>query len=565
MSKRQRSDSSVEEAFISEYVDACVNFTTNVKLVDADSKNHKWTENVLIIGAKEQFQGEAIKALSLYSSSADVAEAASRMTNDEKTLSLFANVDGGFKKITLYSVPSKATRNNCCYRPDAIAEAVNAACMGLESKAAAGAKGSSGGHAAEKALDVVALTPAGSEAAVCKAIASGSPHSFSAKDGSGASGRACKSTNSVAIRVVFPLCNAALYGPSGAYSPADLEALMTYIQLCQRLIDTPTNYLDTVVFAEIAEKYAKKMGCDVKVIKGKELQNEGYNGIYSVGKCAQYPPHLVTLHYENKGAAGNSSEKPKNVALVGKGLVYDCGGLALKPADGMCNMKTDMGGAAATFCGFLTMVACLKNGKNAAKRYNERHIQHLSVTLCLAENAIGPNAYRNDDILIMKSGKSIEVKNTDAEGRICLGDGVHFASDAKANFFKADYVLDMATLTGAQGIATGTKHAAIYCNDDEAEGKILQAGRQCGDTCFPVLYCPEYHLPQYRSPCADLRNIMLSRTDAGVSCGGYFVEANLCKEFNGPYIHVDLAYPTFNDRGATGYGVALLAEFFRHI
>lgn len=264
-----------------------------------------------------------------------------------------------------------------------------------------------------------------------------------------------------------------------------------------RLVDTPTNTLDTIVFAEIAEAYAKQLKCEIEVIKGEALREAGYGGIYGVGQGAQYPPHLVTLRYTNpmvkKSDEGEHAHGEKshirNVALVGKGIVYDCGGLALKPAEHMTNMKTDMGGAAAVFCGFIALVRSIQQHRNSSANECPYHnLHHISVTLCLAENAIGPNAFRNDDILVMKSGKTVEVMNTDAEGRIVLGDGVFHATNEQP--FVPDVLMDMATLTGAQGIATGEHHAAIYVNECDAEHMVLQAGNQCGDTCYPVLYCP---------------------------------------------------------------------------
>lgn len=268
------------------------------------------------------------------------------------------------------------------------------------------------------------------------------------------------------------------------------------------------------------------------VIKGEELREKGYGGIYAVGKCAQYPPHLVTLRYRNP----NATVGAKNVAMTGKGIVYDCGGLALKPAAHMTNMKTDMGGSAGVFCAFIAVVRSMKMQKD-----HFSHIANISVTLCLAENAIGPNSYRNDDVVVMKSGKSVEVMNTDAEGRIVLGDGVFYATGEQC--FIPDVVIDMATLTGAQGVATGSRHAGIYVSDAEIEKNMVTAGLQSGDLCYPVLYCPEYHEEVYKSPCADMRNIANSPSSAGSSCGGYFVEQQLSERFKGPFVHVDMAYP----------------------
>ncbi|CCW68337.1 unnamed protein product [Phytomonas sp. Hart1] len=221
-------------------------------------------------------------------------------------------------------------------------------------------------------------------------------------------------------------------------------------------------------------------------------------------------------------------------------------------------MKTDMAGAAAVFCGFLAVVGGMK-----LKPDRYKHIRHISVTLCLAENAISAQSYRNGDIVFMKSGKSVEVINTDAEGRIVLGDGVYHASSEQS--FVPDILINMATLTGAQGVATGTKHAALYVNDADFEQALLKAGRQCGDTCFPVVYSPEHHKPQFKSKFADMTNLMPTGTDGGVSCGGYFVESHLSEKFTGIFAHVDLAFPSFNNSGATGFGVNLIPEYLKSL
>ncbi|EPY22227.1 aminopeptidase [Strigomonas culicis] len=217
----------------------------------------------------------------------------------------------------------------------------------------------------------------------------------------------------------------------------------------------------------------------------------------------------------------------------------------------MTNMKTDMGGSAAVLGAFLALVSA-PGGLPPA-------VGELSCTLCVAENAIGSRAYHNDDIVLLKSGKSVEVMNTDAEGRIVLADGIYHASGELP--VTPDVIIDMATLTGAQGVACGLRHAGLYSNEGGAEAALLAAGRRSGDTCWPVLYCPEYHAANYVSPCADLRNIQNGKPDASVSLGGYFVEANLAPRFKGALLHVDLAFPSFDTAGATGFGVALATTY----
>ena len=184
----------------------------------------------------------------------------------------------------------------------------------------------------------------------------------------------------------------------------------------------------------------------------------------------------------------------------------------------------------------------------------------MSVTLCIADNAIGPRSQRNDDIIRMKSGLSVECNDTDAEGRLVLGDGVFHASSLLS--FTPTYIIDMATLTGAQGVTTGQKHAGIYANDEAGESFIVAAGLKSGDMCFPMVYLPEYHKPLFASPVADYKNYMSTGADAGSSCGGHFVEANLAKDWKGKFIHVDLAYPCRDAKGGTGFGVALIAQMY---
>src|SRR5690606_14507924 len=182
-------------------------------------------------------------------------------------------------------------------------------------------------------------------------------------------------------------------------------------------------------------------------IQGEELERRGFGGLWNVGKTAEEKPALVILRYEPKGAT-------QHVAWVGKGIVYDTGGLSIKTRGNMAGMKCDMGGAAAVMGAF---VAAMEQKPNVA----------ITALLCLAENAVGPSAYRPDDIITLYSGKTVEINNTDAEGRLVLGDGVAYAS----KHLSPDVIVDLATLTGAQLIATGKRHASIVCNDPELEAQ----------------------------------------------------------------------------------------------
>ena len=212
-------------------------------------------------------------------------------------------------------------------------------------------------------------------------------------------------------------------------------------------------------------------------------------------------------------------------------------------------MKADMGGAAAVLGAFLVL---LESGTP----------HKTSLILCLAENAVSAPAYKPDDILTLHSGRTVEINNTDAEGRLLLGDGVSWA----ARELKATDVINAATLTGAQLISTGLVHAAIVSNDAELEATALAAGRASGDLGHPLPFAPELFQSEFRSPIADMRNSVANRMNAQSSCAAQFVYAHLSGAPGASrrrWCHIDLAGPAFpKDRG-TGFGVALISELVR--
>src|SRR5690606_33381744 len=210
----------------------------------------------------------------------------------------------------------------------------------------------------------------------------------------------------------------------------------------------------------------------------------------------------------------------------------------------MAGMKCDMGGAAAVMGAF---VAAMEQKPNVA----------ITALLCLAENAVGPSAYRPDDIITLYSGKTVEINNTDAEGRLVLGDGVAYAS----KHLSPDVIVDLATLTGAQLIATGKRHASIVCNDPELEAQAVAAGRVTGDLVHPLPWVPEFFRNEFKSKIADLKNSVKDRMNAQTSCAGQFVAEHLV-DYDKKWLHIDLAGPAFIDERGTGYGVALLMELF---
>ena len=363
-------------------------------------------------------------------------------------------------------------------------------------------------------------------AAGCAAV-----RAFPLFDGKGDSGKK-EDEGDMSVRVGF------LAAEGELADLARVEALAEGIRLAGRLVDTPTSLLDTDAFVEEARSVAEQLGSAVQVIAGAELRDRGFGGLWGVGKAATKLPALVILSHEPEGAE-------RTLAFVGKGIVYDTGGLSIKGKDGMVGMKVDMGGAAAVIGAF---VAAVRAGAS----------DRIHALLCLAENAVGPESVRPDDILHMYSGKTVEVNNTDAEGRLVLADGVAYASRHLA----PDVIVDLATLTGAALLATGKKHAAIITDDADLEAKAVAAGRLSGDLVHPLPYAPELFRAEFRSEVADMKNSVKDRMNAQTSCAAQFVGEHLDEDWEGSWLHVDMAGPVTADDRGTGYGVALLVELF---
>jgi len=315
-----------------------------------------------------------------------------------------------------------------------------------------------------------------------------------------------------------------------------LQAGADAVRLAGRLFDTPTAELHTDAFVAEALAVARRVGALVTVIQGEELEDTGLGGLLAVGKAAVHGPALVALVHAPEGAT-------RTLAWVGKGVVYDTGGLSIKGKDHMATMKGDMGGAAAVLAAF-----------QAAVQSGFTH--KLVAVLCLAENAVGPESYRPDDIITCFSGKTVEINNTDAEGRLVLADGVAWACKEHA----PEVLVDMATLTGAALVATGKAHAGIYCNDEALEAAAVAAGKRAGEPVHPFVYAPELFRKEFKSKVADMKNSVKDRANAQASCAGQFI-ANHLPDPAPRWLHVDIAGPAWgpDDRG-TGFGVGLLME-----
>jgi probable aminopeptidase NPEPL1 len=311
------------------------------------------------------------------------------------------------------------------------------------------------------------------------------------------------------------------------------------------LVDTPPSELHPASFAAAARQSLRGIkGVKITEIVGEDLQKAGLGGIYGVGKGAVVAPRMVVATYAPPAKAKANGP---HIALIGKGVTFDTGGLHLKPRGGIEGMKCDMGGAAAMLSAFRLLAS--------------QHGSHkVTLILCLAENAIGPASYKPDDILTLHSGKTVEINNTDAEGRLLLADGLSYA----VRELKADVVIDAATLTGAQLIATGTMHAAVISNDQVIEEKAVAAGFASGELVHPLIFAPEFYRHEFPSPVADMTNTVANRNNAQSSCAAQFLWWHI-EDTNAKWLHIDLAGPAFLRGRGTGFGVGLVTELCERI
>ena len=447
--------------------------------------------------------------------------------------SSYTKLNGRKTRMQIFMTPTEASRHNCPFRPDTISKSMLSAFPDLIAEAAK--------SSTSRIAIVCAVPTAEAVPSAAFAIARSLPR-FTRKTDRGKDLDPTKPQ--VTVEISFFV---AAGGKIGEEVIKSIETVCESIRMSQTLTDTPPNELNVTSYVEFVKKVVSSLPVEVSVIRGKELEDKGFGGLWNVGKGqTTNPPALVILTL--KGTTD------KSVVLVGKGIVYDSGGLAIKPRDGMCNMKSDMSGSAAMFSSFVAIARMggLKTGET------------LHCILCLAENSVGPDSFRNDDILKMYSGMTVEINNTDAEGRLVLADGCTYA----AKHLNPRLVVDMATLTGAQGIATGQYHAAALCSNEAEEVEIVKAGKHSGDLTFPIVYCPEFHRLNYKSEVADMKNSVSNRMDATSSASGWFIYDHMnAAGYTGPWIHVDMASPaTFGSSGAgTGYGVGLICALLHAI
>ncbi|WP_291379104.1 leucyl aminopeptidase [Demequina sp.] len=291
------------------------------------------------------------------------------------------------------------------------------------------------------------------------------------------------------------------------------------------LINTPPLDMFPASLAEISQGYGAQLDCDVKVWEPQQLADEGFGGLLAVGMGSSRLPRLVRVAWAPEGAT-------QTIALVGKGITFDTGGISLKPPKSMETMKSDMSGSAAVLH---TVLAAARAKLPIA----------VTGWLCLAENMPSGTAQRPSDVIRIYGGKTVEVLNTDAEGRLVLADGLVRAIEEKP-----DVVIDVATLTGAQGVALGQRTSGVMGSAD-LQAEIVAAADAVDEDMWPMPL-RDYLLEMVESKVADLKNTGDSGGAAGMLTAGMFL-----KQFVGDatWAHVDIARPSFNEGGPYGYTV----------
>jgi leucyl aminopeptidase len=316
------------------------------------------------------------------------------------------------------------------------------------------------------------------------------------------------------------------------------EIVTDAVALVRDLVNTPPGDLFPATLGDFAEAECGKAGCEVTVYDEKFLKKNAFGGLLGVGGGSTHGPRLIRIAYRHPKAK-------RHIALVGKGVTFDSGGLSLKPAASMEWMKSDMSGAAAVIAS-LAAIARLKLPVN------------VTGWAPAAENMPSGTAIRPGDVLTMYGGKKVEVLNTDAEGRLILGDTL-----ARAAEENPDVLIDVATLTGAQLVALGLRTAGVMSNDDDLRDHICSAAQRAGELAWPMPLPAELR----KSIDSDVADI----TNTGDRYGGMLVGGVFLREFvpeGTPWAHIDIAGPAYNTadawgytpKGGTGFGVRTFVQ-----
>ena len=321
-----------------------------------------------------------------------------------------------------------------------------------------------------------------------------------------------------------------------------VKQIAEQIVAIRELINLPANELWPDKLAQEAKALASGLPIEVEIWDEAKLEQERCGGILSVGKGSVRPPRLVKLSYRGGG---------KHIALVGKGITFDTGGLSLKPAEGMVGMKYDMAGSA-TVLGAILGVATLGLKVD------------VTAYMCLAENMPSGSATRPGDVITIRNGKTVEVLNTDAEGRLVLADGLSLASEQKP-----DHIIDVATLTGAARIALGDRYAGVM-GYGEAVKLTLSAAQTVNELLWEMPLPPELRTI-LDSEIADLANVKIGNRAGGMMVGAQFLTDFVPKDAS--WAHLDIAGPANNDaapygvipKGASGIMIRTLIELARQL
>ena len=311
--------------------------------------------------------------------------------------------------------------------------------------------------------------------------------------------------------------------------------------LARDLVNEPGGTLTAPAFARRVATMAKSAGLQAKVMDLAAIKKAKLGGLLGVNRGSTNQPRFVELTYRPSGKSKGT------LAFVGKGITFDAGGLSIKTGQGMMTMKCDMGGAAAV----VGAMSALKAVGTPVR---------VKAYLPMTDNMLGGDATRPGDVLRIRNGKTIEVLNTDAEGRLILADALSLASEAKP-----DAIVDLATLTGACMVALGPKIAGLMSNDDGFADAVSAAADRAGERVWR-LPLPDDYKSQFESPIADMKNI-------GTAHGGAITAGLILSEFVAddiPWVHLDIAGPAWTDnedsehrKGGTGFGVRTLVELAR--
>jgi leucyl aminopeptidase len=309
-------------------------------------------------------------------------------------------------------------------------------------------------------------------------------------------------------------------------------------KLARDMVNEPANYMTPTHMAEIATRLAEDYRLELTILEREQMQELGMGALLGVAQGSRQPPKFIILRYKG------SDSKETDVALLGKGITFDSGGISIKPSEGLGDMKGDMAGGAAVMAA-ISAIAQLKPKIN------------VTTIVPATENLPGGNAFKPGDVLTAMDGKTIEIVTTDAEGRLALADAIGYAKKQGTRF-----IVDAATLTGACRIALGDVCSGAFTNNQELVDKVIAAGEKAGELVWQMPMYEQYK-EQNKSNVADIKN-------AGNRLGGAITAAQFLAEFAGdtPWVHLDIAGTSMTDKernyqlkGATGVPVRTLANF----